>query len=115
MARESACAKLRKLMARPGIVVAPNIWDPFSARVAERLGIECVVLGGYAMGAGTVISEPLMTMTEVVGVSGRRGDYTVKLKLSPRYVNAKCTACGDCAAAVEKQIFQALRIRAVQR
>ena len=46
----------------------------------------------------------VMTMAEVIGVTGQRGDYTVKLKLSPRYVNANCTACGDCAVAVEKQI-----------
>ena len=69
MARISPCTRLRELLARPGITVAPNIWDPFSARVAEQLGIECVVLGGYAMGAGTVISEPLMTMTEVVDLT----------------------------------------------
>jgi heterodisulfide reductase subunit A-like polyferredoxin len=46
----------------------------------------------------------VMTMTEVVGVTGQRGDYTVKLKIAPRYVNANCTACGDCAAAIETQI-----------
>ncbi len=46
----------------------------------------------------------VMTMTEVLEVSGVRGDYTVKLKLSPRYVNANCTACGECAKAVETEI-----------
>src|ERR1039458_5726598 len=46
----------------------------------------------------------VMTMTEVVGVTGQRGDYTVTLKISPRYVNANCTACGDCAAAVKAEI-----------
>ena len=46
----------------------------------------------------------VMTMTEVVGVSGQRGDYAVTLKLSPRYVNTNCTACGDCAAAVGMEI-----------
>ncbi len=46
----------------------------------------------------------VMTMAEVGGVTGQRGDYTVALKLAPRYVNAKCTACGDCAKAVEAQI-----------
>lgn len=43
----------------------------------------------------------VMTLAEVSSVTGQRGDYTVKLKLAPRYVNANCTACGDCAAAVE--------------
>ncbi|MDH4216848.1 MAG: heterodisulfide reductase subunit A, partial [Gallionella sp.] len=46
----------------------------------------------------------VMTMAEVGGVTGQRGDYTVALKLAPRYVNANCTACGDCAKAVEAQI-----------
>ncbi|MDD5175825.1 MAG: FAD-dependent oxidoreductase [Sterolibacterium sp.] len=46
----------------------------------------------------------VLTMTEVTGVSGRRGDYTVQLKVSPRYVNGNCTACGDCAAAVSTEI-----------
>ncbi|OFZ67674.1 MAG: heterodisulfide reductase subunit A [Betaproteobacteria bacterium RBG_16_56_24] len=46
----------------------------------------------------------VMTMTEVVSVTGQRGDYTVTLRKSPRYVNTNCTACGDCATAVEAQI-----------
>lgn len=46
----------------------------------------------------------VMTMVEVVSVSGRSGDYTVGLKISPRYVNENCTACGDCAKAVEAEI-----------
>ena len=46
----------------------------------------------------------VMTMAEVSGVTGQRGDYTVTLKQAPRYVNANCTACGDCAAAVEAEI-----------
>ena len=46
----------------------------------------------------------VLTQAEVTAVSGRSGDYTVKLKLSPRYVNENCTACGECARAVEGQI-----------
>lgn len=46
----------------------------------------------------------VMTMTEVLAVTGRRGDYTVTLKVSPRYVNENCTACGDCAKAVSAEI-----------
>ena len=45
-----------------------------------------------------------MTMTEVLSVSGRRGDYTVTLKVSPRYVTEACTGCGDCARAVGAEI-----------
>ena len=46
----------------------------------------------------------VMTMTEVLDVKGLRGDYTVKLKLSPRYVNSNCTACGECAKVVDAEI-----------
>lgn len=46
----------------------------------------------------------VMTMAEVSSVTGQRGDYTVTLRLAPRYVNANCTACGACAAAVQAEI-----------
>ncbi|MBN2536728.1 CoB--CoM heterodisulfide reductase iron-sulfur subunit A family protein, partial [candidate division WOR-3 bacterium] len=41
----------------------------------------------------------LMTLTDVLAVQGRPGDFTVKLKRHARYVDlAKCTGCGDCLA-----------------
>ena len=46
----------------------------------------------------------VMTLAEVSSVTGQRGDYSVTLKQTPRYVNANCTACGACAAAVETEI-----------
>ncbi len=45
----------------------------------------------------------ILTMAEVDSVSGTEGDYTVKVKLNPRYVNENCTACGACAEAVEAE------------
>ena len=45
----------------------------------------------------------LMTMTEVANVEGETGNYQVTLKSTPRFVNENCTACGDCAAAVEAE------------
>jgi len=39
------------------------------------------------------------TMTEVESVSGQEGNYSVRLKVSPRFVNEKCTACNACAEA----------------
>ncbi len=38
----------------------------------------------------------IYTQAEVKDVSGEPGDYEVKLHLAPRYVNQKCTACGQC-------------------
>ncbi|OGA05581.1 MAG: hypothetical protein A2W68_09245 [Betaproteobacteria bacterium RIFCSPLOWO2_02_64_14] len=57
--------KFRELMARPRFIPALGIWDPYTARVAESLGIECVHLGGYQLGAHYVTSEPLLTLTEL--------------------------------------------------
>jgi len=39
------------------------------------------------------------TMAEIAGISGQEGDYTVSVKISPRYVNEKCTCCGICKRA----------------
>lgn len=58
--------RLRQQLARPGSIVAPACFDPLTARIAAGLGFECIALGGYALGSASAISEPLMTMTEVV-------------------------------------------------
>ena len=46
----------------------------------------------------------LMTMTEVTSVAGSRGNYSVTLKVAPRFVNENCTACGKCAEAVSAEV-----------
>ncbi|MFH1685919.1 MAG: CoB--CoM heterodisulfide reductase iron-sulfur subunit A family protein [bacterium] len=43
----------------------------------------------------------VMTLTEIESVSGQAGNFEVTLKITPRYVNERCTACGDCAAVCE--------------
>jgi quinone-modifying oxidoreductase subunit QmoA len=47
----------------------------------------------------------VLTLAEVAEVSGTAGDYTVSVKLHPRYVNDNCTACGECASAVEAEFY----------
>ncbi len=49
----------------------------------------------------------VMTMTEVTAVAGSRGNYSVTLKVAPRYVNENCTACGDCGKAVTTEVADA--------
>jgi quinone-modifying oxidoreductase subunit QmoA len=44
------------------------------------------------------------TMAEVANLSGQKGDYDVTIKVSPRYVNEKCTGCGKCAEVCEVEI-----------
>lgn len=46
----------------------------------------------------------VLTMAEVTGVTGSRGAYRVTLRIRPRFVNSRCTACGDCASAVDATI-----------
>ena len=45
----------------------------------------------------------VITMAEVTEASGEPGNYKVKISIKPRYVNDNCTACGDCAKAVEAE------------
>jgi len=45
----------------------------------------------------------VLTMAEVSSLSGDEGNYTATVKISPRYVNANCTACGACGDAVETE------------
>jgi len=37
-----------------------------------------------------------LTMAEVEKISGSAGNYTVSVKVNPRYVTGKCTGCNDC-------------------
>ena len=57
--------RFRELMAGPRFILALGVWDPYTARVAEALGIQCVHIGGYQLGAHYVTSEPLLTLTEL--------------------------------------------------
>ncbi len=43
----------------------------------------------------------VITLAEVEKISGSAGNYEVTIKLNPRFVNEKCTACGDCAKVCE--------------
>jgi quinone-modifying oxidoreductase subunit QmoA len=45
----------------------------------------------------------LYTMAEVSAVSGEAGNYKVSVTLQPRFINEKCTACGDCAKDIEAE------------
>jgi quinone-modifying oxidoreductase subunit QmoA len=49
----------------------------------------------------------VMTMTEVTAVAGSKGNYSVTLKVAPRFVNENCTACGDCGKAVTTEVADA--------
>ena len=46
----------------------------------------------------------VLTMAEVITVTGTRGAYKATVKIRPRYVNENCTACGECGKAVTAEI-----------
>jgi quinone-modifying oxidoreductase subunit QmoA len=46
----------------------------------------------------------VLTLAEVEKVDGVAGNYSVAVKVKPRYVNEKCTACGDCAEACPAEV-----------
>ncbi|EPR36344.1 4Fe-4S ferredoxin iron-sulfur binding domain-containing protein [Desulfovibrio sp. X2] len=46
-----------------------------------------------------------MTLSEIAGVAGEAGNYTVKVRKAPRYVDMeKCIACGLCAEKCPKKV-----------
>lgn len=62
----------------------------------------CPPLCGLEINFRRIKVNPLITfytMAEVESISGSPGDFTVKIKLNPRYVNENCTACNACAEA----------------
>ncbi|MDY6796148.1 MAG: CoB--CoM heterodisulfide reductase iron-sulfur subunit A family protein [Actinomycetota bacterium] len=41
----------------------------------------------------------VITLADVISVEGQAGNFTVRLRIRPRYVDTeKCTGCGDCTA-----------------
>ena len=47
------------------------------------------------------------TLAEVEKVDGTPGNYTVTIRISPRYVTDNCTCCGECEAACQTEISNA--------
>jgi len=60
-----ATTAFRKMIAEPGCEIQPAIYNPLSARIAETAGFKALCLGGYAMGAHTAITEPLLGVEDV--------------------------------------------------
>ncbi|MBN1104054.1 MAG: FAD-dependent oxidoreductase [Deltaproteobacteria bacterium] len=49
---------------------------------------------------GRHLNIDLLTMTDILEVTGEPGDFKVKVLERPRYIDmTKCTACGECAKA----------------
>ena len=63
----SAASRLRSRLLKPGIIVAPGVYDGLSATIAERAGSEAVYVSGGAVARSTGVPDlGLLTMTEVL-------------------------------------------------
>ena len=63
----------------------------------------CHPLCGLEINLQRIRNNPrlrVLTLAEVEKVRGGPGDYAVTLRIAPRYVNERCTACGACGDAV---------------
>jgi 2-methylisocitrate lyase-like PEP mutase family enzyme len=63
--------RLRQLVKRPGIIAAPGIYDPISARIAESLGFEVLDLPGSALGYASGIMEPNLCLEDMAEATRR--------------------------------------------
>lgn len=64
-----ATTRLRKLLRARKFLELPAVYDPLAARIAESLGFKSLYNGGFVTGGMSAISEPLLTMTEQIGVA----------------------------------------------
>jgi heterodisulfide reductase subunit A len=47
----------------------------------------------------------LLTYSELAGIDGEEGDFRVRVRRKPRYVDvSKCTGCGECAAKCPRRV-----------
>ncbi len=59
----------------------------------------CPPYCGLEMNLRRIKTNPKITFytnSELENVSGSEGDFSVNIKVNPRYVNEKCTACNEC-------------------
>jgi 2-methylisocitrate lyase-like PEP mutase family enzyme len=66
-----APAAMRALLKADGLIARPAVCDPLMARAAQSAGFKCLGVGGFVMGAHTTLTEPQMTMTELIEESRR--------------------------------------------
>ncbi|GGE54552.1 methylisocitrate lyase [Agaricicola taiwanensis] len=60
---------LRKLLADGTFLHMPAVYDALGGRLVESLGFEAAYVGGYVTGGSKAVTEPLLTMTEQVGLA----------------------------------------------
>ena len=64
-----ATTQLRRTLRAGTFLELPAVYDPLAARIAESVGFRSLYNGGFVTGGMSAISEPLLTMTEQIGVA----------------------------------------------
>jgi len=89
----TAAARFRELLAQPGPIIAPGVYDCISAKVAERAGFKAAFISGAAVTA-SVLGYPdmgLQTMPEILGQArnmARAVDIPLLIDVDTGYGNA---------------------------
>jgi quinone-modifying oxidoreductase, subunit QmoA len=77
------------------------------ARMNKYFPKLCPPQCGLEINFRRIRSNPLirvMTMSEVEKIEGESGNFTVGIRINPRYVNEKCTACAKCSQAAKTEV-----------
>ncbi len=80
------------------------------AQLNQYFPKQCPPTCGLEINFKRIKENPLvkvLTMAEVEKVDGQPGDYDVKVKISPRYVNENCTCCGECGKVCQQEVDSA--------
>ena len=64
-----ATTQLRRMLRSRTFLELPAVYDALAARIAESVGFKSLYNGGFVTGGMSAISEPLLTMTEQIGVA----------------------------------------------
>lgn len=68
-------------------------------RLAKYFPKLCPPYCGFEINLRRIKQNPdvtVHTLAEVTHISGGPGAYTISMRQEPRYVNQRCTACGEC-------------------
>ena len=66
---ERQSTRLRALLRNKTFLHMPSVYDAIGGRLVQSLGYEAAYIGGYVSGGSTAVTEPLLTMTEQVGLA----------------------------------------------
>lgn len=75
---KKASTRLREIMERPGIIVAPGVYDGLSAQLATRAGFKVLYMTGAGVSLGTygMPDVGLLTLTEMAAAVARITNVT---------------------------------------